>query len=281
MEKYEIDSVKEEIFPATDDVIKIYLHDISHFPTLSKEEEQSLFQKYQMGEESVKESIVEHNLKLVFQIALRYQGHGLSLSDLIQEGNIALLKSIDKFNVDLGYRFSTYATWWISQSMARAIMNYGKTIRLPVHVHEKISAIRRKEMELQQKLGREPSMKELSLELNCSVKYLKNLLHYQYDVFSYHELIEKDSDDEMLEVLPDDGTDLENTALSHHLYEELMVLFQKCNLSEKEIKVLILHEGLGETVPKTFQEIGNFMGVSKQYIEQIYNRSFAKNSLEP
>jgi len=250
------------------DVIKSYLHEISHTSLLTFEEEQILAEKIEKGDEKARQQMIEANLRLVVNIGKRYLNRGLPLADIIEEGNIGLMKAVEKFDYKKGFRFSTYASWWIRQSIERAIINQTKTIRLPVHVAEHINRFLSTSEMLIQELGREPSLKEIADRLNIStedVEDLKKLIRRTYS-------LETPVGDKEANILMDIIAD--NTIMSPSQMAEGISMREEIDkwliqLSDKQREVICLRFGLEGQEAMTLEEIGNRFGLTRERIRQI------------
>ena len=275
---------KDKKFGSQDvDYLKLYLLEISKYSILSKEEIMNLFEKYANAKEEEKENIrntiVEHNLKLVVSIARKYVGRGVNFLDLIQEGNIGLYKMIEKYDYKSGYAFSTYATWWIRQSITRAIADYGRTIRIPVHVHESISKMLKVEKELTVELGHEPSDKEISERLNISLEKINNLRRYSESISSLDVPVVSsngDSDTTLADYIKDDDNEIDELPDKMFYEEFAKELFEVDYLSEKQKTILRLRFGFDDGKPKTLEIIGKKLGLTRDRVRQIEIKALKK-----
>jgi len=258
----------------TTDIVKQYFKQLK--PQLPPEEERNLAIEIRKGNTEAKDIFIERNLRLVVSIAKRYLNNGLPFLDLIQEGNIGLMKAVDRYDVTKGFKFSTYATHWIRQSIKRGIENNGRNIRVPSHLLESINKYKIVQLELQKKLGREPNIDEIAEELRISYKEAVKLNKLQSDTISMNKLVGEDEESELEKYIPDVSNNPENKVLENIMKLEIRELLEKCNLKQKEIDVLKLRYGLENEQPKSLQEIGDIYNVSRERIRQIENKALAK-----
>ena len=258
------------------DSISMYLKEIGEKKILTPEEEKELGLKIAQGDSKAKEEFIERNLKLVVSIAKKYVGRGLDLLDLIQEGNIGLMNAIDKYDVNKGFKFSTYATWWIKQSINRALADKGRNIRLPVHVYEKIRTYKKTVSDLDSKLGRQPTVNEIANAMGLSISSVVNIFKIQDDTTSINKTIGDEEDTEIEELIPSKENSPEETAINNTLQFQVQDLFEKCNLKPKEIDILMLRYGINAKRPMTLFEVGEKYHVTRERIRQIEAKALMK-----
>ncbi len=258
-----------------DDPVKMYLKEIGSISLLSVEEENALAEEILAGNIASKKRLVEANLRLVVSIAKKYSGKGMPFLDLIQEGNIGLLKAVDRFDRSKGFKFSTYATWWIRQAITRAIADQSRTIRVPVHMVELINRITRESRRLLQELGREPTTEELAKELKMSVDKLREVRRIALDPISLDSRIGDDDDSSLLEFVPDEDAQSPDEAASQSL---LITQIQEIldTLSPRESKVLKMRFGLEDGKEYTLEEVGLEFDVTRERIRQIEAKALRK-----
>ncbi len=260
---------------STEDSVRMYLKEIGTIPLLTAEEETQLAERLETGDERAGKRLAEANLRLVVSIAKKYIGRGMHLQDLIQEGNMGLLKAVEKFDFRKGYKFSTYATWWIRQSITRAIADQARTIRIPVHMVETINRVNRTERQLLQELGREPNIDEIAAKLKMSPRRIEEIMKIAQDPVSMETPIGEEEDSHIGDFIVDEKTQQpEEAAATSFLHEQLMDVMQ--TLTERERKVLILRYGLNGETPKTLEEVGKIFNVTRERIRQIEAKAIRK-----
>lgn len=258
-----------------DDPVKMYLKDIGEVPLLSADDEIELARRIQEGDEEAKKQLSEANLRLVVSIAKRYVGRGMLFLDLIQEGNIGLMKAVEKFDYQKGFKFSTYATWWIRQAITRAIADQARTIRIPVHMVETINKQVRATRQLLQRLGREPSPEEIAEYLGCSEERVREIQKIAQDPVSLETPIGEEEDSHLGDFI-EDGTapSPSDVAESNMLKEQLIQVLN--TLTPREEKVLRLRYGLDDSHPRTLEEVGKEFNVTRERIRQIEAKALRK-----
>ena len=266
-------SVPEGI--GVDDPVRMYLKEIGNVPLLSPDEEIELAKKIELGDEEAKKKLAESNLRLVVSIAKRYAGRGMQLLDLIQEGNLGLIKAVEKFDYRKGYKFSTYATWWIRQAITRAIADQARTIRIPVHMVETINRLVRTQRQLVQKLGREATPEELAKELDMPVERVREIMKISQDPVSLETPIGEEEDSHLGDFIQDNNVEVPADAATYTLlHEQLMDVLS--TLTEREQKVLRLRFGLDDGRPRTLEEVGRQFNVTRERIRQIEAKALRK-----
>lgn len=258
----------------TDDSVKMYLQEI-HKPILTKEQEKSLALRIRNGDEKAKELFIERNLRLVIKVARKYTGHGISFLDLIQEGNLGLIKAVDKFDVTKGYKFSTYATCWIRQSIQRSLGNKSRNIRLPVHLYEKVKKYELLKKELSLKFNREPTFEELSKKMRVSIDTIYKYERLEHDTISLNMIV-GDEDSELEDFISLSTESIDNQFIEENLKDVIENLLKNSHLTTKEIDILKLRFGIGTNNPKTLEETGKIYGVSRERIRQIQEKALKK-----
>lgn len=268
----------ENVDSFADDSVRLYLREIGKIPLLSLEEETELAQRVVKGDQKAKDKMVEANMRLVVSIAKRYSGRGLDLLDLIQEGNTGLLRAVEKFNPDKGFKFSTYATWWIRQAITRAIADQARTIRIPVHMVETINKVLRTTRKLTTELNREPTNEEIAKELDMETEKVDYVMRIKQDIASLDASVGRDGDDED-SVLGDfvedeERASPEDSAVTQILKEQLAEILS--TLSEREQKIIRMRFGIGGERPHTLEEVGAEFSVTRERIRQIEAKALSK-----
>ena len=260
---------------ASTDPIREYLKEIGSIPLLTQEQEQDLAKRKSEGDAEAGKKLVEANLRLVVSIAKRYTGRGMSFLDLVQEGNIGLMKAVEKFDYTKGYRLSTYATWWVKQSVTRALADQSRTIRLPVHMVEAVNRIRKAQRALAVKLGREPSNEEIGKEVGMSEKRVTELMQSSGDTVALETPVGDEDGSNLGDFVADDSNaSTEEKAESVFLREEIEQMLQGLNPRERE--VIILRFGLESGHPLTLEEVGKRFKVTRERIRQIETAALRK-----
>lgn len=259
-----------------DDSVRLYLREIGKIPLLSAEEELALAQRVVAGDKKAKDQMAEANMRLVVSIAKRYVGRGLDLLDLIQEGNTGLLRAVEKFDPDKGFKFSTYATWWIRQAITRAIADQARTIRIPVHMVETINKLLRTQRRLTQELNREPTNEEIAKEMEIDVDKVEHIMKIKQDISSLDASIRDDEEDSVLaDFIEDEDTiSPEESATGQLLKEQVKDMLSA--LTEREQKILKLRFGLEDGKSHTLEEVGQEFSVTRERIRQIEAKALAK-----
>lgn len=258
-----------------DDPVRMYLKEIGKVPLLSGEEEISLAKRMEEGDEEAKKKLCEANLRLVVSIAKRYVGRGMQFLDLIQEGNLGLIKAVEKFDYRKGYKFSTYATWWIRQAITRAIADQARTIRIPVHMVETINKLIRVSRQLLQELGRDAKPEEIAAEMDMSVEKVREILKIAQEPVSLETPIGEEEDSHLGDFIPDtDAPAPADAAAFSMLKEQLMEVLE--TLTPREQKVLKLRFGLEDGRARTLEEVGKQFDVTRERIRQIEAKALRK-----
>ena len=259
-----------------DDSVRLYLREIGKIPLLSAEEELALAKRVVAGDKDAKDKMAEANMRLVVSIAKRYVGRGLDLLDLIQEGNTGLLRAVEKFDPDKGFKFSTYATWWIRQAITRAIADQARTIRIPVHMVETINKLLRTQRRLTQELNREPTNEEIAAAMEIEVDKVEHIMKIKQDISSLDASIRDDEEESVLaDFIEDEDTiSPEESATSQLLKEQVKDMLSA--LTEREQKIIKLRFGLEDGKQHTLEEVGQEFSVTRERIRQIEAKALAK-----
>lgn len=272
LEKIDL-SVPEGV--SLDDPVRMYLKEIGKVPLLSNEEEIELAKKMELGDEAAKQRLAEANLRLVVSIAKRYVGRGMQFLDLIQEGNLGLIKAVDKFDYRKGFKFSTYATWWIRQAITRAIADQARTIRIPVHMVETINKLIRVSRQLLQELGREPAPEEIAKVMDLPVERVREILKISQEPVSLETPIGEEEDSHLGDFIQDDNVPVPADAAAFMLLKEQLIDVL-ATLTEREQKVLRLRFGLDDGRARTLEEVGKEFNVTRERIRQIEAKALRK-----
>lgn len=258
-----------------DDPVKMYLKDIGEVPLLSADDEIELARRIQDGDEEAKKKLSEANLRLVVSIAKRYVGRGMLFLDLIQEGNIGLMKAVEKFDYQKGFKFSTYATWWIRQAITRAIADQARTIRIPVHMVETINKLTRVSRILLQQLGREPTPAEIAAEMGVSEERVREIQKIAQDPVSLETPIGEEEDSHLGDFIEDDRAVTPSDSVSTAMLKETLLSVLN-SLTPREEKVLRLRYGVDDGRPRTLEEVGKEFNVTRERIRQIEAKALRK-----
>ena len=274
----ELEITVDNVDSFADDSVRLYLREIGKIPLLSQEEEAELAQRIVKGDKKAKDKMVESNMRLVVSIAKRYSGRGLDFLDLIQEGNTGLLRAVDKFDPEKGFKFSTYATWWIRQAITRAIADQARTIRIPVHMVETINKVMRTSRKLTQELNREPTTEELAKAMKMDKEKIEYVMRIRQDIASLDASVGRDGDDED-SVLGDfvedeERASPEDSTANQILKEQIAEIIT--TLSDREQKIIKLRFGIGGGRPHTLEEVGAEFAVTRERIRQIEAKALSK-----
>ena len=274
----DLEITAENVDQFSDDSVRLYLREIGKIPLLSNEEEVDLAYRIVKCEKKAKDKMVEANMRLVVSIAKRYSGRGLDFLDLIQEGNTGLLRAVEKFDPDKGFKFSTYATWWIRQAITRAIADQARTIRIPVHMVETINKVLRATRKLTNELNREPTVEEIAKEMGMEPEKIDYVMKIKQDIASLDATVGRDGDDEdsvLGDFIEDEGrVSPEDAAAAQMLKEQIAEILS--SLSEREQKVVKLRFGIGGGRPHTLEEVGAEFSVTRERIRQIEAKALSK-----
>jgi RNA polymerase primary sigma factor len=271
----EEEEVKLPVVEHFDDAIKLYLREIQKTKLLTADDEKELAGLIAKGDKAARDRMIESNLRLVVKIAKRYINRGLPFLDLIEEGNMGLIKAVERFKLSKECRFSTYATWWIRQSIERALVNQSRTIRLPVHISDDINKMLRITRELVQKMNREPSVKEVAAEMAVSSVYVRRLMVLLKKTYSIERPMGENNDYFLIDTIEDTST-ISPAALLEDVNKYEMVSKWFATLSDSEQKILTLRFGLDDKEPQTLDTIGRSFGVTRERIRQIEAKSLEK-----
>ena len=268
----------ENVDSFADDSVRLYLREIGKIPLLTPEEEADLAQRIVKGDKKAKDKMVESNMRLVVSIAKRYGGRGLDFLDLIQEGNTGLLRAVEKFDPEKGFKFSTYATWWVRQAITRAIADQARTIRIPVHMVETINKVLRTTRKLTSELNREPTNEEIAKELDMEPEKVDYVMRIKQDIASLDASVGREGDDEdsvLGDFVEDEERDSpEDSAANQILKEQLSEII--ATLTDREQKIIRLRFGIGGGRPHTLEEVGNEFDVTRERIRQIEAKALSK-----
>lgn len=275
VEKAELKDMSAPSSVRMNDPVRMYLKEIGRVPLLNADQEIALAKRIEKGDEEAKQELAEANLRLVVSIAKRYVGRGMSFLDLIQEGNMGLMKAVDKFDYSLGFKFSTYATWWIRQAITRAIADQARTIRIPVHMVETINKLIRIQRQLLQDLGREPTPEEIGAEMDMPTSKVRDILKIAQEPVSLETPIGEEDDSHLGDFIKDkDATSPEQHASYEMLKEQLEEVLD--TLTDREENVLRLRFGLDDGRTRTLEEVGKVFGVTRERIRQIEAKALRK-----
>ena len=283
IDEWAVEEEEEELVPDTtylddiaDDSVRLYLREIGKIPLLTAEEELKLAQRVVKGDKRAKDQMAEANMRLVVSIAKRYVGRGLDLLDLIQEGNTGLLRAVEKFDPDRGFKFSTYATWWIRQAITRAIADQARTIRIPVHMVETINKLLRTQRRLTQELNREPTNDEIATAMEMDVDKVEHIMKIKQDISSLDASVRDEEEDSVLgDFIEDEDQKTPSESASEQLLKEQVKQILG-TLTEREQKILKLRFGLEDGKSHTLEEVGQEFSVTRERIRQIEAKALAK-----
>lgn len=271
----EIEALTNSSYSMSDDPVHLYLKEIGSYPLLTINDEIELAKKISDGDEYAKKQLAESNLRLVVSIAKRYVGRGLSFLDLIQEGNLGLIKAVEKFDYTRGYKFSTYATWWIRQAITRSIADQSRTIRIPVHMSEVINKTYRVSRNLLQELGREPTDQELANAMNLPIEKVREILKVSADPISLDTPIGEEDDSHLGDFISDESMMGPEDAASYSILKDQITKLLD-TLTDREQRVLVLRFGLKDGRSRTLEEVGKEFNVTRERIRQIEAKALRK-----
>ncbi|MFC1668566.1 RNA polymerase sigma factor RpoD/SigA [Chlamydiota bacterium] len=257
------------------DALQIYLKEIGKIPVLSREDEEALAKKAKKGDEEARKELIKSNLKLVVTISRKYVNLGLSFSDLVEEGNLGLMRAVEKYDLRKGCKLSTYAAWWIKQSIIRALANQSNTIRLPVYIVEKISSIRKVSRELFQSHGHMPSVIEIASELGIAPEKVREFQTLATRPDSLQEMVADNGISELIDIIADADTSSPSREVAEKMLSEDVIEMMKI-LTEREVKILSWRFGLFGNIPKTLEKIGEEFDLTRERIRQILESSIKK-----
>jgi RNA polymerase primary sigma factor len=275
MDSRSIESVLEQDGLAIDDPVRLYLKEIGKIELLTQDEEKELATKMNAGDQAARDRLVEANLRLVVSIAKRYVNKGMFFLDLIQEGNLGLMKAVEKFKPDMGFKFSTYATWWIRQAITRAIADQARTIRVPVHMVETIHKVSRYQREMIQELGREPTADEIATKMGMTTDKIREIIKIAQDPVSLETPIGEEEDSHLGDFIPDEDTPAPNDAASQTILREVIEKELE-TLTPREAKVIRLRFGLVDGKTRTLEEVGQEFDITRERIRQIEAKALRK-----
>lgn len=275
--KEEMEEIKPQSYDGYhEDSITMYLSEIGNIPILTKEEEIQLFRSYEDGNLLAKQEIINRNLKLVVSIAKKYYNKTMTLLDLIQEGNIGLMMAIDKFEVSKGYKFSTYATWWIKQAVERAISQKSRNVRLPVHMYNKVKEYRKIFSKMENILNREPTISEMAKQLRITVTEASKLCQLQLDTISFNLPVGEDKETEFGELIVATDITMEEEYIEKSIKSDIRKILKESNLTEREMDIIIKYFGFENGNTMTLEQIGKIYGITRERSRQILSKTLKK-----
>jgi RNA polymerase primary sigma factor len=274
-EEYEIPPDREKAESIFDDTVKLYLQQLTKLPLATAEQEVTFAKKILEGDQEAREALITANLRLVVSIAKKYTNRGLLFLDLIQEGNLGLLRSIEKFDYTLGYKFSTYSTWWIRQAITRALAEQSRVIRIPVHIMEIVNKIKKAHRTFVQDRGREPTIQDIADELKVPQERVEEVIRLTQEPVSFELTVGNKEDSSLESFISDtDAVSPEEAVIDTLLREQINLIMAE--LSEKERQVIILRFGLDDGIPRSLEEIGRVMAVTRERVRQIEEKALKK-----